>query len=147
MGWNYLSIPKLQRCNRWSLGMDKLFHSTLYNGCDYISMLGLKLICLTNYHLWIEININVSFPLNTWCNNNVVTTSKRRHFDVITSKWRRFDVITTSLLRNVFAGLTRHTDVRYCVWLVFCCRYLSTGACYRKVPHSMCMSKRFQNDF
>ena len=21
--WNYLSIPKLQRCNRWSLGMDK----------------------------------------------------------------------------------------------------------------------------
>ena len=23
MGWNYLSIPKLQRCNRWSLGMDK----------------------------------------------------------------------------------------------------------------------------
>ena len=22
-GWNYLSIPKLQRCNRWSLRMDK----------------------------------------------------------------------------------------------------------------------------
>ena len=33
-------------------------------------------------------------PLNTWRNNNVVITSKRRHFDVITSKWRRFDVIT-----------------------------------------------------
>ena len=43
MGWNYLSIPKLQRYNRWSLGMDKLFHPILYNGCDYISMLGLKL--------------------------------------------------------------------------------------------------------
>ena len=43
MGWNYLSIPKLQRCNRWSLGMDKLFHPALYNWCDYISMLGLKL--------------------------------------------------------------------------------------------------------
>ena len=39
MGWNYLSIPKLQRCNRWSLEMD-----TLYNGCNYLSMLGLKLI-------------------------------------------------------------------------------------------------------
>ena len=43
MGWNYLSIPKLQRCNRWSLGMDKLFHPILYNGYNYLSMLGLKL--------------------------------------------------------------------------------------------------------
>ena len=43
MGWNYLSIPKLQRCNRWSLGMDKLFHPTLYQACNYLSMLGLKL--------------------------------------------------------------------------------------------------------
>ena len=43
MGWNYLSIPKLQRCNRWSLGMDKLFHPTHYRACDYLSMLGLKL--------------------------------------------------------------------------------------------------------
>ena len=34
-------------------------------------------------------------PTNTWRNNNVVTTSKRRHFHVIVSKWRRFDVITT----------------------------------------------------
>ena len=36
MGWNYLSIRKLQR-----LGMDKLFHSTLYNGCNYLPMLEL----------------------------------------------------------------------------------------------------------
>ena len=43
MGWNYLSFPKLQRCNRWSLGMDKWFHPTLYQACDYLSMLGLKL--------------------------------------------------------------------------------------------------------
>ena len=42
-------------------------------------------------------------PLNTWRNDPVVITSKRRHFDVITSKWRRFDAITTSLLRNVSA--------------------------------------------
>ena len=26
--WHNLSIPKLQRCNRWSLGMNKLFHAT-----------------------------------------------------------------------------------------------------------------------
>ena len=42
MGWNYLSIPKLQRCNRWGLGIDKWFHLTLYRSCDYLSMLGLK---------------------------------------------------------------------------------------------------------
>ena len=48
----------------------------------------------------------VNIPLNTWRNDNVVITSKRRYFDVITSKWRRFDVITTLLLRNVFAGMS-----------------------------------------
>ena len=36
MAWNYLSIPKLQRCN-------KLFHTTLYWACHHLSMLGLKL--------------------------------------------------------------------------------------------------------
>ena len=41
MGWNYLPIVKLQRLYRWSLGKDKQFHPTLYNGCNYLSMLGL----------------------------------------------------------------------------------------------------------
>ena len=44
MGWNYFSIPKLQRLHRWSLGMDKWFHPTHYDGCNYLSMLGLKLV-------------------------------------------------------------------------------------------------------
>ena len=44
MGWNYLSIPKLQRCNRWSLGMDKWFYPTFYWARDYLSMLLLKWI-------------------------------------------------------------------------------------------------------
>ena len=39
--------------------------------------------------------------LNTWRSNNVVITSKRRHFDVIKSEWLRCDVITTSLLRDI----------------------------------------------
>ena len=43
MGCNYLSISKLQRLHRWSLEMDKKFHPTLNTGCDYLSMLGLKL--------------------------------------------------------------------------------------------------------
>ena len=43
VGWNYLVIPKPQRLHRWSLGMGKSFHPTFYNGCDYLSLLGLKL--------------------------------------------------------------------------------------------------------
>ena len=43
MGWNYLSIPKLQWCNRWSLGINKYFISHFAGACDYLSMLGLKL--------------------------------------------------------------------------------------------------------
>ena len=47
---NHILIPVLQRprlltminlMNEW---MDKLFHPTLYNACDYSSMLGMKLI-------------------------------------------------------------------------------------------------------
>ena len=37
---DYLSNPKLQRLHRLSLGMDRLFHLTVYNGCNYLSMLG-----------------------------------------------------------------------------------------------------------
>ena len=44
---NYSSIPKLQWCNHWSLRMDKSFHPTLYNEWNHISMLGLKLICVS----------------------------------------------------------------------------------------------------
>ena len=44
MGWNYLSLPKLQRFHRWSLVMAKYFHPTFYNGCNYLYMLGLKSI-------------------------------------------------------------------------------------------------------
>ena len=43
MGWNYLSIPKLQHCNSWSLGIDMWIHPTFYWTCDYLSMQGLKL--------------------------------------------------------------------------------------------------------
>ena len=47
VGWNNLSIPKLQPLHRWSLGMNKEFHPTLYNGCNYLSMLELKFIHIT----------------------------------------------------------------------------------------------------
>ena len=44
MGWNYSSISKLQRLHSWSLGKDKQFHPTFYNGSNFLSMPGLKLI-------------------------------------------------------------------------------------------------------
>ena len=44
MGWNYLSPLKLQPLHGWSLGMDKLFHSTFFLAINYFSMMGLKLI-------------------------------------------------------------------------------------------------------
>ena len=44
MEWIYLSIPKFQRLHCWSLGVEKSFHPTLYNGYNYLSMLRLKLI-------------------------------------------------------------------------------------------------------
>ena len=57
------------------------------------------------------------FPLNTWRNDNVVITSKRRHFDVITSKWLRFNVITTSLLRIVSGGFAVADQTPFCkIW-------------------------------
>ena len=36
----------------WSLGMDKSFHPTCYNGCNYLSMLGLKLIHVSKRGHW-----------------------------------------------------------------------------------------------
>ena len=47
MWWNYWSIPQLQQLHCGSLGMDKLFHPTLYDRCIYLSMLGMKLCHVT----------------------------------------------------------------------------------------------------
>ena len=44
VGWNYLSIPKLQLFHCWSFGMDRSLHPTLYRTCNYLSILGLKFI-------------------------------------------------------------------------------------------------------
>ena len=52
VGWNYLSIPKLQRLHRWSLRIDKYIYPTLFNGCNYLSMLVLKLIHLSKRGQW-----------------------------------------------------------------------------------------------
>ena len=40
MGWNYLSIPKLQWIHRWGLEMDTSFHPVRYDWCNYLAILG-----------------------------------------------------------------------------------------------------------
>ena len=62
LGWNYLSIPKLQRCNRWSLRMDKKFHLTLCWACNYLSMLGLKLTHVSERGYYHHKDKTVSLP-------------------------------------------------------------------------------------
>ena len=47
VGWNYVSIPKLQRCNRRCLR----FHRTFYGARDYLSRLGFKVnnVCIRDH--------------------------------------------------------------------------------------------------
>ena len=54
--YKVLSIPKLQRCKRWSLKMDKQFPHTLYWACDYLLLLGLKLT-----------HVSIRRPGHTYC--------------------------------------------------------------------------------
>ena len=44
--WDLITYPfdNVNGLHSWSLGMDKIFHSTLCNGCNYLCVLGLKLI-------------------------------------------------------------------------------------------------------
>ena len=75
MGWNYLSFPKLQRLHRWSLGMYKLFHPTLYDGYNHLSMLRLKLIHVSKRGptsqtiSWTKSDLFSVLPIRTKCIN------------------------------------------------------------------------------
>ena len=71
MGCNYLSLPKHQRCNRWSLEMDKWFHPTLYNGCNHLSLPGLK---------WIHVN-----ERDPWWEKLIYIINNRSLFDTLTN--------------------------------------------------------------
>ena len=110
MGWNYLSIPKLQRCNCWSLGMDKLFHTTLYWACDYLSILGYKLNHVSKRGYWYlhdtkpspesMLVYSVKFPSK--CND---LHSQKCDSELLSTKWRPF-----SLSLNVLNCQAETTD-------------------------------------
>ena len=60
---NFLFIPKHQRPRRWSLGMDKEFHPTIYESCDYVYMLGLNLIIVSKRGLRFLYSVTGMFVL------------------------------------------------------------------------------------
>ena len=66
MRWNFLSIPKLQRFHYWSLEINKQFHPTFYSGCNYWSMLGLKLISVNRKDTWWLMSGGTWIILNSW---------------------------------------------------------------------------------
>ena len=67
--WDEITYPFLNfnGSNRWSLGMDKYFHPTLYNGWNYLSMPGFKLNHVSkNGHLLELKSINVCHVGRRW---------------------------------------------------------------------------------
>ena len=78
VGLNYLSIPILQRLHRWSLGMDKLFHLTLFWTCDYSSMLRLRVLMMA-YKCTSKTRHNLK---QWWLNVNTILENKFNHFSV-----------------------------------------------------------------
>ena len=73
VGWNCLSIPKLQLWNSWSLWMDKQFHPTLHQARDCLSVLGFELIHVSERGHWRRKLLNVSIiTLDCFCNPNIV---------------------------------------------------------------------------
>ena len=105
MGWNYLSIPKLQ------------LHLTLYQACNYLSMLRLKLNHvskrghwkLTTLHYWHYENISF-FP-----GGKIVHTSL--HKVTSTMFWRNI----VDLISFKFEHMSQHTSTNFhgniCIWI------------------------------
>ena len=90
MGWNYLSIPKLQQLHRWSLGTDALFHLKLYWVCACVSMLGFKLIYVRKmaYRMLVK---RVSWEQNDA--DTKLQQSVERCFEIHFLVWKSFTFI------------------------------------------------------
>ena len=83
MGWNNLSIPQLQRLHRWHFGMNNWFHLQLYNWCNYISMLGWKLIHVSkrgHRNHYFQVGILFDF-LASGCNHGLMQVHRRADED------------------------------------------------------------------
>ena len=89
------------RCNRWILGMDKLFHAPLNDGWNYLYMLGLKLTHFSKMGPgWFYLPFN--FTLESSC-----TSDQQQCFDQyanskrIVARWHHTVVFITGLCDGV----------------------------------------------
>ena len=68
MNWNLSSTTELQRLHRWSYGINRK-NPTLYNGCNYVSILGLKSIHVSKRGPRKHEYIFVSYIILPHCND------------------------------------------------------------------------------
>ena len=88
-GWNYLAIPKLQRLHRWSLELEKWLNHILYNGCNYLFMLGLKLIRVSKRHHPppAHARIHASHMVNSLISGHISRPIGNKSFKWVKSSW------------------------------------------------------------
>ena len=97
MGWNNLSIPQLHRLDRWRLGMDKYFHPTHYNGCNFSSMLGLKVIHVSKRGPLVAL-----LDRQKWNNAEILSNRLHIHVVITVTSQERHGVSSQSLTTRLF---------------------------------------------
>ena len=117
MGWNDLSISKLQQLHRWSLEMDDNFTPHIFNCCNYFSMLWLKLNHVCKRDPWSKINV-CHLTFKPWSTTIVCV---------------RYYIFTrVNKLRSVFKSVkTSSTILINCPWSSNC--YLKQSLHYEPV--------------
>ena len=120
-GMSYLSIAKLQRCNCWSLGMKKKFHTTFYLtyrgypakralSAMRVSMAGRSL--LAGYHQYDYLSMQ---------GLNLIHVSKRghRHYSEVIWAARFFMSLATPLFiqQLVHTSLGPHGSTEAVTWI------------------------------
>ena len=74
--WDKFIYPFLNfNGHRWSLGKDELFQSTPYNWCNHLSMLGLKLIHVSERGCWDPFYWHGLTLIPLWMNNHIPSKS------------------------------------------------------------------------
>ena len=96
----YLSILKLQRLDILHLVIDKQLHSTFYNGCNHLFVLGLKLIHITRRASQATAACGISHAITLqWRHNESDGVSNHRPHDCLLNRLFRSRSKKTSNLR------------------------------------------------
>ena len=87
--WWLARASQTSMAQQWSLGMNKQFNPTLYNGCNYLYMMGIN----SNY-------IDKMGPITLqWCHNERDGVSNQRRLDGLLNRLFRRKSKKTSKLR------------------------------------------------